>query len=116
MEDFRLKVFESVARNGKFSAAGRELGISQAAVSQNIAELERMIGANLFVRERAGVILTQTGAEFLRYASKIIFWYDKINSVFVQKNEASDSPTLLKLSNNDAEISVVDGEIHIKII
>ena len=112
-----MKVFESVARIGKFSDAGRELGISQAAVSQNIAELERMLGLSLFVRSRNGATLTEDGKAFREYAARINFWYDKINSVFVKKSEAPESPTLLELSNDrNAEISVIDGDIHIKII
>ena len=42
--DFRLKVFYTVAKSGSFSKAARELGITQPAVSQNIAELEQQIG------------------------------------------------------------------------
>lgn len=116
LEDFKLKVFESVARNSKFSDAGRELGVTQAAISQNIAELERLTGTVLFFRSRSGAVLTDDGRRFREYASKINYWYGRINSVFVEKSEAPESPTLLELSNhNNAEISVVDGEIHIKI-
>ena len=41
LEDFRLKVFLTVESEGSFTKAARNLGISQPAVSQNIAELER---------------------------------------------------------------------------
>ena len=40
MEDFRIKVFMAVVNEGSFTKAASSLGISQAAVSQNVAELE----------------------------------------------------------------------------
>ena len=40
LEDFKIKVFVTVASTGSFTKAGELLGISQPAVSQNVAELE----------------------------------------------------------------------------
>ena len=51
IEDFRLRVFETVCKNGSFSAAAKLLGISQPAVSQQIAELEKALGRSLFERQ-----------------------------------------------------------------
>ena len=44
LEDFRLKVFATVAAEGSFTKAAAVLGVSQPAVSQNIAELEKLSG------------------------------------------------------------------------
>ena len=52
LEDFKLKVFMAVAENGSFTIAAKALGVTQPAVSQNIAELERNMGAELFTRGR----------------------------------------------------------------
>ena len=46
----RLAVFDAAARNGSFSAAGRELGMAQPAVTRQIQALERSLGIELFVR------------------------------------------------------------------
>ena len=117
MEDFRLKVFVTVAEKGSFTAAAAELGVSQPAVSQNIAELEKLCDARLFVRSRGEVTLTDKGALLLEYARKILFWYSRIDGVFVQKTEAPEEPTLLNISEDrQAEVSVVDGQINIKFI
>ena len=49
--DFRLKVFETVARRLNFTRAAEELFITQPAVTRHIKELERLLDARLFKRE-----------------------------------------------------------------
>ncbi|MCG7521017.1 LysR substrate-binding domain-containing protein [Ruegeria sp. Ofav3-42] len=60
-----LRVFESAGRLGGFSAAAREFGLTQAAVSQRIGNLETWLGRSLFVREARGVSLTIEGESYL---------------------------------------------------
>ncbi len=60
-----LRVFESAGRLGGFSAAAREFGLTQAAVSQRIGNLESWLGRSLFVREARGVSLTVEGESYL---------------------------------------------------
>ena len=68
LEDFRLKVFMTVASRGRFTLAAKELGISQPAVSQNVAELEKSVGTELLVRSRGSVTLTPAGRSLIVYA------------------------------------------------
>ena len=82
LEDFKLKVFMAVAENGSFTIAAKALGISQPAVSQNIAELEKSIGAELFTRGRGAVTLTAAGITFNEYAEKILYWYSAAGQLF----------------------------------
>ena len=60
----RLRAFAAFARCRSFSAAARELRISQPAVSKHIADVEREIGAKLVERRPRGGDLTPAG-EFL---------------------------------------------------
>ena len=46
-----LVVFEAAGRLGSFTAAARELKMTQAAVSYAVARLEEQLGAALFLRE-----------------------------------------------------------------
>ncbi len=55
------KVFHTVAKTGSFSAAARELFISQSAVSQSVRKLEESTGSVLFVRGPRSVKLTAVG-------------------------------------------------------
>ena len=54
-----MEVFEAIMRSGSVSAAARELGITQSAVSRILARLEKNLGSELFVR--ANGRLTATG-------------------------------------------------------
>lgn len=60
-----LRVFEAVASHLSFTAAGKELGVTTAAVSAQIKSLEADIGVALFRRHTRAVALTQEGAELL---------------------------------------------------
>lgn len=59
-----LVVFEAAGRLSSFSAAARELQMTQAAVSYAIARLEEQLGAALFLREFRRVRLSETGERF----------------------------------------------------
>ena len=59
-----LIIFEAAARTGSFTAAGAELGMSQAAVSFAIRKLEAELDAKLFQREHRRVRLTEAGSRF----------------------------------------------------
>lgn len=59
-----LVVFEAAGRLSSFTAASRELGMTQAAVSYAIARLEEHLGATLFLREYRRVRLTEAGERF----------------------------------------------------
>lgn len=59
-----LRVFEAAARLGAFTAAANELGLTQAAVSQRIRNLEAELGAALFVRLPRGVEMTTEGEAY----------------------------------------------------
>ena len=60
-----LQALETTARTGSFVAAGRELSVTPAAVSQLVRSLERQIGRELFVRAGRGVVPSEAGREVL---------------------------------------------------
>ncbi|MGE0007952.1 MAG: LysR family transcriptional regulator [Parvibaculaceae bacterium] len=60
-----LRAFEASARHSSFTVAAKELGLTQAAVSQQIRGLEARLGARLFHRRRRGVALTPEGSAYL---------------------------------------------------
>lgn len=115
-EDNRLRVFVTVADSSSFSEASRALGVSQPAVSQNIAALESAMGETLVIRSYGKVELTAAGKIFYDYASRILSLYEHLDAVLVRKTETPAEPVLLSLdSSREAEVSVSDGEIHIRL-
>jgi len=72
LEFRQLQYFVSVAEELHFGRAAARLFISQPALSQAIAGLERALGVKLFVRTRQNVELTDAGAELLRRAHSLL--------------------------------------------
>ncbi|SFQ28290.1 DNA-binding transcriptional regulator, LysR family [Pseudomonas sp. NFPP07] len=60
-----LQSFVRSAEAGSFSAAARRLGITPAAVSRNVAQLEANLGVRLFQRSTRRLTLTEAGERFL---------------------------------------------------
>jgi DNA-binding transcriptional LysR family regulator len=73
-----LAALEAVARNGSFGRAARELGYTQSAVSQQIAQLERIVGQKLFDRPGGPrrVEPTEAGLLLLGHADAIVAQLD----------------------------------------
>ncbi|WP_291833487.1 LysR substrate-binding domain-containing protein [Limimaricola sp.] len=58
-----LRAFLAVAEHENFTRAAETLGLTQTAVSHQIAQLETFLGAPVFVRQRPGVALTPLGTQ-----------------------------------------------------
>lgn len=67
-----LKTFSVAAELCNFTAAGKALKLTQAAVSQRIQALECSIGKPLFHRQGGGVSLTDAGVQLYGYAQQIL--------------------------------------------
>ena len=72
MLDYRLSVFQSVARNLSFTKASNELCITQPAVTKHIKELESEFSIKLFDRVGNKIVLTHAGTILLSYAEQIV--------------------------------------------
>jgi DNA-binding transcriptional LysR family regulator len=67
----RLRVLSEVAARGSFSAAAEALTLTQSAVSQHVAALEREVGLRLVERGTRPVELTEAGHALTRHATGI---------------------------------------------
>ncbi len=67
-----LRSFAGVIDTGTFTDAGIELGISQTAVSRNVAALESVLGVRLLHRTTRSVELTPAGERVLRQARRAL--------------------------------------------
>lgn len=71
----RLQAMQTLVRVvelGSFSAAARELGSTQSAVSKQVAALEKQLGAQLLSRSTRALKLTQAGERYVEQARRLV--------------------------------------------
>jgi DNA-binding transcriptional LysR family regulator len=71
LENFRLKVFRTVAEHLNFRKAAEHLFLTQPAITLQVRALEDDLGVRLFDRAGSRVSLTPQGSILLAYANKI---------------------------------------------
>ena len=67
-----LRYFVTVAETKSFRKADELLHLSQPPLSRQIKDLEQVLGAELFVREKQGIVLTPAGESLLPRARKLL--------------------------------------------
>ena len=78
MSHFRLKVFQSVAKNLSFTKASQELFVSQPAITKHIQELEATYQTRLFDRQGSKISLTESGRLLLEHCERILEDYKRL--------------------------------------
>jgi molybdate transport repressor ModE-like protein len=73
----RMRVLREIAAQGSFSAAADALYLSQSAVSQQLAALEKEVGQKLVERARSGPQLTQAGEVLVSHADAVLARLDE---------------------------------------
>ena len=76
-----LRYFLAVARELHFGRAARRLGMAQPPLSQQIAALEKLLGATLFDRSSKPVRLTNAGQALLAEADRILSLSERLRAV-----------------------------------
>lgn len=72
MQLHQLEYVLAVAKHRSFSKASEEIRISQSSLSQQIINLEKELGVDLFIRTTRSVALTTTGADFVVHAMRVM--------------------------------------------
>jgi|GEM_PF-112229 len=67
-----LAMLKSVIREGSFSAAAKEWGISQQAMSQRMRSVEALVGTQIFVRSPQGIVPTEAGHALLPAIDRLL--------------------------------------------
>ena len=80
----QLEYFLTVARASGFRSAAEQLGLSQPALTVQIAALEELLGMQLFDRSRAGTLLSPAGRELLPLAREILDHFQQLEDLSVQ--------------------------------
>lgn len=75
-----LELLLAVARTGSLGAAGRELGLTQQAVSARVRTIERLIGVPIVARGPRGSQLTESGALVADWARAVLAAAEKLDA------------------------------------
>jgi len=78
----QYRIFCITANSKSFSEAANKLYMTQSAVSQQIKNMEKVLGTSLFVRSKNGTKLTPQGEELLKYAENAISLLESIEGQF----------------------------------
>lgn len=89
-----MAMFLSVVKEGSFGRAAATLMVSQPAVSERMARLERALGTALFTRSTRGVTLTASGERLMPYAERTIRLLDEAAEVV----RLADRPTPVRIA------------------
>jgi DNA-binding transcriptional LysR family regulator len=76
-----IRLFVRVVESGSFSAVAREAGVSQSAVSKQIAALEAHLGAQLLRRTSRSMTLTDAGQTFYESAVRLVGEFELAESL-----------------------------------
>ena len=72
MDTELARTFLAVIAAGNFITAAERLHVTQSTVSARIRALEDQLGCILFVRNKAGTVLTSAGRQFQRHAGTLV--------------------------------------------
>lgn len=89
MQIERLGYFLEVARAGSIKRASEKINISQQALSQSMAAMEKELGITLFERGKKGVALTAAGEKVQEAASEICFIYENLTRNLQEEESAA---------------------------
>ena len=77
----QIEYLVAVVKNGSFSLAAKECYVTVQAVSKAIADLERELGLDLFVRESRGVRPTDFGTVFYEKSLEVLRAFNELSSL-----------------------------------
>ena len=84
----QLRSLATILDRGSFAAAGDRIGLSQAAISVQMRQLETTLGVSLFDRGSRPVALTAEGVRIARLAGEVL---DKIENIRLEAKGAETS-------------------------
>lgn len=107
MYDLNLMIiFANVVNEQSFSAASRKMGMTKSSVSKAVAKLEHALGASLLNRSTRHLSLTEIGASFYDYCTRIHLEAEEAHQMIESLN--AQPRGMLKVA-----ASVAFGTLHI---
>lgn len=95
----QLRAFKTVAEAGGIREAARRLQLTQPAVTHAVRELERGLGATLFIRSSAGVRLTEIGSALLHRAHLVLAEVQRTHDEITQLRDGTGGQLCVAVSS-----------------
>lgn len=107
----QLAYLREVERSPTFTAAAERLHVSQPALSQALAALERRLGTPLFARDGRRRVLTEAGVEAARFAAEVLGRASELRAWLAARREG-EAGTLSVGMIDAASLYVLPGAIR----
>jgi DNA-binding transcriptional LysR family regulator len=92
-----MRTFAAVSAAASFSSAAKTLGVSRAAVSSQIAQLETRIGVRLFRRTTRSVALTNEGERYADRIAEILEQIDALDNEYAERAGEVSGPLVAEV-------------------
>ncbi len=103
----QFNTFIAVVKNGNFSAAARQLGVSSAAVSKAIAQLEKTLALRLFHRTTHSLTLTEDGNDLYKRTGHLVEQLEDQIRLSTDKHKAPQGRLKVNLPDSFGRICVL---------
>lgn len=103
------KVFYYVAKYGKISLAAEKLFVSQPAVTQTIQKIEEQLDSSLFVRNKVGLELTESGKMLYDFISESIETLNNAEFRFNKYRNLEEGTIKIRTGSNVAKLILYDA-------
>ncbi len=104
MDLAQLRTIINVAELGSLSKAAERMRIAQPALSRQVRMLETELGTRLFDRHGRGMVLTDSGREVLRHATRVINDLEAMRAQVADKNASLTGRVAIGLPPTVADI------------
>ena len=98
----QLRTLATILDKGSFAAAGDRIGLSHAAISVQMNQLESTLEVNLFDRSSRPVALTAEGVRIAQLAGEVL---DKVEDIRLEASGAKHSGSVFRFSSIHTDIS-----------
>lgn len=93
-----LRIFLAVAEAGSFTQAGKTVGLSQSAVSRQVAKLEQSLDVSLFHRHSRGLVLTEQGEGLFHTVKEMSVKLAMAEAIVNESRERPEGPLKITTS------------------
>jgi molybdate transport repressor ModE-like protein len=98
-----LEVLLAIARTGSLGAAGREIGLTQQAVSARVTSMEGLTGVRLVIRTKRGSKLTPAGVVAVQWSDRLLELAHQVDAGFAMLRADSRNRVRVSASLTIAE-------------